>query len=54
MGERLPLAVSFFNKSKGKTSPPRKCPIFGVLELKTRRNGEAVRKKGWGAAALHL
>jgi len=38
--------VPSFNKSKGKSSPPKKCSILGVLEFKTRKNGgEALRKK---------
>jgi hypothetical protein len=38
--------VPSFTKSKGKTSPPKKGSIFGVLKLKTRKNGEVVRKNG--------
>jgi hypothetical protein len=38
IGERVATSCGApFNKSKGKTSPPKKGSIFGVLELKTRK-----------------
>jgi hypothetical protein len=54
MGEQV--ATSYgpaFNKSKGK-SPHMKCSVSRVFELKTRKNGEAARKKGVGRLGVHL
>jgi hypothetical protein len=51
----LPLAVSSFNKSKGKTSLLKICSIFRVLELKTQKIGRgAARKKKGGVARRYL
>jgi len=44
---RINLLRCPFYKSKGKTSPPRKWPLFRVLRSKPEKNGiGAVGKKG--------
>jgi len=41
-----------FNKSKGKTSPPRKWPLFRVLRSKPKKMEEEPWGRRVGAAAF--